>query len=1096
LLLFLSIHIVQFNQFMKRKALAVIATFIVLAGTTLLPASTFFVSTFGAQTAHAQVTPSTGVTDPNATTYYGPGGDPSGSGAGQEPTTQAQANAAGTGGTAPDGSNQQQPTPPTQNVGGFACDFTDVLCGLVKFANFLLTSITGLIANVAAIILDFSIKFSISSSTYSNDAVNSIVVSGWKLIRDFSTIFLMFALFVVAFMLIFNSEGSEGSWAAHFSPGRTIARVIIIALLVNFSFFLCRSVIEIGNVFALVLYDKIDQGNQSVQNYSTNSVANEITAYGSSAFAGTPFANVKSISVGVLSNINPQRVLLSTHKTGSGNDTTFLIDYLFMSFIVAIINLLLIFVFTSMFILFIGRVIGLYLGIILSPFAFVSWTIPFLSNMPYIGFDNWLKELMGFTFLGPVYLLFVYLTVAFMKIPNPTSNSNLFALSAFAIIDSLLCLFVLMKGKKIAESMAGEFGQMVAKGANFLAVAGVGLATGGTGLLASNTIGRLGAAVATNGTIKRIADGGPSQDVESVQQRMKMASGIRNIGIGKYNLGRTQFGQRLASKVQQGDLSMGALKANAAQGVRTMGKGLRTVNPLDASVFGGTLRKGTAAIATATGNQNLATGLAKNYASTIKDQMVKSRAIDIQAISNAKKTITNVSNDAVSAGIASAFAGTAPASGTGGSASGAAATAATSTTMGTGGGSTNGASATAATGQNNRSASDPDSNVPPPPPTGGATPATNNQPPQTGTQTAPAKPVVLPARQSQQATAAAGGGADFTRSRNLFTGNVDFDRPKTAPSAPATTRTFGDGSAQAPVYTPQQQERILNKAIAAQEKSQNRTVSQPVSVNSYKPTPTTESASKASGFLSTIQGSGTETPSEAPKIITEPKPAAPSSKPIITTSAPSYQSTGPIIVNRAAPQPVAQPQIILQQTAAQPVANPQIITTQAAPARQEAPRVVTQPAPQIQVPTPPSRTQQTISQASTLSGATNRNVQDVGANQKIFEQKNMGIIGQASAQSQISPLVEAKKAEIQKIEADRKEFLQDVNSHIQQNGYQSVSNERAIRTIDEYDTKKKKAYDELKSLQSTPTSGSSDQSGLISGNLPGDFGGMQLPGRE
>ena len=820
---------------MKRKALATIATLIVLSGTVFLPAGTFLVSTFGAQTAHAQTVDPTGAgttTGPYAPSYT-PAAGPA------NPTV----------------------TPPadTTVTGEFKCSIGDILCGLVKFADFILTSATGLIANVAAIILDFSIKFSISSSTYSDPAVANILISGWKLIRDFSTIFLMFALFVVAFMLIFNAEGSEGSWAAHFSPGRTIARVIIVALLVNFSFLMCRSVIEIGNVFALVLYDKVDQGNQSISTYATTSAAGKLKAYGSGALVGTPFEGTKSISVGILANINPQRVLLSqAGKIYSVGDDNFLIDYLFLSFVVAIINLLLIFVFVSMFVLFIGRVIGLYLGVILSPFAFVSWTIPFMSNLPFIGFDNWLKELIGFTFLGPVYLLFVYLTVAFMKIPNPTSNSNLFALSAFAIIDALLCLFVLMKGKKIAESMAGEFGTMVSKFAGVIATAGVGLATGGVGFVASQTIGRAGNALATNSRLNQVANSGDqnnpnsanSQSVQQKQQQLGATSGARGIGVRSYKPGT--FGKPLANSTagNSSQFSFANLKSSAARNVQNMGKSLATFNPLNSKILGTSVVGAAAAIGKLAGDKTLTDGLAKNQANFAKKSADTVKKIDEKnapapqvslAGNQALGNIGGNKNTQTSAPATPAT-GTAP-------------TTATSTT------------------------------TPPPPntpPTGGATPAGAGNPPRTGG---------LPIRLAGNAPIDQKP-SGVTMPRTMFNGNLKPQAPATQPAVSPILDKNGT-SVNAPAATAPVT--ILDR-FGKPMNAQNDTPIRPTLIS----TPATQSGSNATNFLSGIQA--TAPAAQTNPVVINPQPVAQTTQ--STTPQPAVQQSQPVIEQKPVQQTI------------------------------------------------------------------------------------------------------------------------------------------------------------------------------------------------
>jgi hypothetical protein len=243
-----------------------------------------------------------------------------------------------------------------------------------------------------------------------------------------------------------------------------------------------------------------------------------------------------------------------------------------------------------------------------------------------------------------------------------------------------------LKGKKIAESMAGQLGTVVSGFAGKLAVAGVGLATGGTSLLASQTVGRLGAAVATNGTLNRLANSG--QDTDSVQQRMQSASNFRSKKFLGYQVGKTKLGQAIGGSIERGDFNGKVMTGKLFGATKNLGKTVATVNPLDATIAGTSIRRATGAIATAgsgkkplagkdgkpvmgsdgkpvmVADNTLQNALAKDYVSQLKDQTIKGRAIDIAGIRNEKNTITNNQTNAVNAGLNSNPLGSQPGTGT------------------------------------------------------------------------------------------------------------------------------------------------------------------------------------------------------------------------------------------------------------------------------------------------------------------------------------------------------------------------------------------------------------------------------------------------
>ncbi len=546
----------------------------------------------------------------------------------------------------------------------------NIFCGMVQFFGAIFTFVTNLVVTVVGLIADFSLWYSIQSGSYG--LINPFLETGWKLVRDFTYILFIFAILVLGFNLIFNvdTRAEKGYTGFGMEPKRTFMFVVIMALVVSFSFFFSRTVIEVGNVMATAIYNRITtaeadlgqaQGNSTNINDGSQSQKN-VALLGSPStwFSDNQFLGMKSVSLGILNKINPQQLIVNTAEIESHGwvwksyDVSFYILYLFLSVCVAVFNLVLTYIFVSMAILFLGRYIGLAFAIILSPIAFVSVVVPGLANKEYIGFQDWISELVGLTFVAPVYLVFVYLTILFL-------NTNLFGgkvegyilVATIVLIKLMLTALVLLKGKSIATSMAGHVGKFVGGMAGTLASVAVGAATGGTAFLARNTIGRAGAAIATNGSLARIAGGGANQSIQDAQNRL--SSSIRNFGVGKYRLGNTKLGGRFANSVKNAGFAN--VSASSAQGLRQFGKNLYSVNPLDRSIGGMSARRAAGMLGTMTGNQALNQVLAKDYVGQLKKKQARDRMLDIEASKNKKKTITNVVNNAFSSGLASASMG-------------------------------------------------------------------------------------------------------------------------------------------------------------------------------------------------------------------------------------------------------------------------------------------------------------------------------------------------------------------------------------------------------------------------------------------------------
>jgi hypothetical protein len=333
-------------------------------------------------------------------------------------------------------------------------------CGLMSAISEVITFVPISIASITGMIFDYSIWNSIQSGTYtkydryddSDASSEGLVVMGWKLVRDFTNLVFIFALFVIAFTLILDLDGGGDRNSVANNPKRIFARVVMMALLVNFSFFLARSVIDVTNKFALQFYTNMTNAPQVATGDGAQDDVNSFyTLPGNSG--------IRSIAAGIIAKINPQSLLLDSStakvKPGAG-----LYANLFLfSFISAAFGIFLAYIFMSIAILFIGRIIGLYLAVIISPLAFVSYTIPALQNKPYIGFDDWMKQFIGLAFMAPVFLFFIYIGVQFFDLTSGSTSGSL-AKAAQIIFKFMIVAMFFTLAKRIAKDMSGKIGDM------------------------------------------------------------------------------------------------------------------------------------------------------------------------------------------------------------------------------------------------------------------------------------------------------------------------------------------------------------------------------------------------------------------------------------------------------------------------------------------------------------------------------------------------------------------------------------------------------------------------------------------------------------
>ncbi|MEI8223922.1 MAG: J domain-containing protein [bacterium] len=463
------------------------------------------------------------------------------------------------------------------------CGF-NVLCaivtGYVAFVQFL----PHLFAQISGMLLDWVVWKNLQSDTWtSQDSVDSFVVKGWKLVRDFSNLFFIFALFMVAFSLILNGIGTDQQPLFGLDPKRTIAQVILMALLINFSFFMCRVIIDITNLAGNIFYNKItviDNGGTNTQQTTTDS--NGKINMGTTAEFYSNFTNIRSVSLGILAKVNPQKLILQggdiqgvQHTAAFGKISWYEYDMgvyvllLFVSTITGIFNIFLIYLFLSSAIFLISRIYGLFFLIILSPIAFISTAIPGLQSKEYFGFDDWFKQLTGLAFCMPIYLFFMYLAIFFLGVGEKiTNDAGYIALGTVITIKLVSMGAVLIFGKKIAKDLSGKFGAMASNAVTGIVtgaamVAGAAMTGGASAALSmSGRVAQRGAASVARGVGGAIVGDEKAQEWEQKLRGMN-GGGLRR--LNNFNPLRDMQGKTLNQQAGQFFRNFGAATGEMAR---------------------------------------------------------------------------------------------------------------------------------------------------------------------------------------------------------------------------------------------------------------------------------------------------------------------------------------------------------------------------------------------------------------------------------------------------------------------------------------------------------------------------------------------------
>ncbi|HUC88862.1 MAG TPA: hypothetical protein VMR49_02420 [Candidatus Paceibacterota bacterium] len=328
---------------------------------------------------------------------------------------------------------------------------------------------------------DFVFAYSISDSSYRS----AFVVQGWGLVRDFCNMFFIFVLLYIAFATILNLQG--------FKTKEMIINVVIIGILINFSLFATQVIIDTSNILARVFY------NSNAITITQNSTAGT----GLGTVTAGPNGELP-LSAALVNKVNPQNLIINANqvgylpdKGGVGNkDKTTLGTgtFILVTLLATAVNIVGLMVFLSVGLIFVARVVGLWLAMIFVPLAFFSYTVPAMQGLDYIGWKKWWPETLKLAFLAPIFIFFLYLILKFLDTGLSLINAQ--GQSGLAFVVSIMLPFIfimvlLMKAKDVARTMSGTMGQGIVDGVKKYGGMAAGAGLGVAAFAGRQTIGRL-----------------------------------------------------------------------------------------------------------------------------------------------------------------------------------------------------------------------------------------------------------------------------------------------------------------------------------------------------------------------------------------------------------------------------------------------------------------------------------------------------------------------------------------------------------------------------------------------------------------------------
>ncbi len=218
--------------------------------------------------------------------------------------------------------------------------------------------------------------------------------------------------------------------------------------------------------------------------------------------------------------------------------------------------------------MFLGRVIGLYMAMIFSPFAFLTRGGMPLFKIDGYTWDSWTKDLFQYAALAPVFTFFLYIVYSFLntdivkQIGVEDTTGGFFGTVLSIIIPMLFIYLIISKGVSVAKRYAGKFGEGVQNfvggavgGIGGVVGGGIGLAAGASAFAGTRFGSRIGKAIGGSSLGKWAAS-----NADSNKAARFFNNTLSKSQTGSWDFRKTKLNTALTTGV--GALSGGQVKLN------------------------------------------------------------------------------------------------------------------------------------------------------------------------------------------------------------------------------------------------------------------------------------------------------------------------------------------------------------------------------------------------------------------------------------------------------------------------------------------------------------------------------------------------------
>ncbi len=380
------------------------------------------------------------------------------------------------------------------------------------WAGEVIGGLIGWIIGALGIILVLVMQALIAVAQYSNFIHSPAVSNGWAIVRDVCNMFFVLILLVIAFATILKIE--------NYSYKKWLPKLILMAILINFSKTICGLLIDFAQVIMLTFVNAFK--DIAAGNLITNLGITEILTLANNSDSVGFWAIVGAYVLGLI--------------------------YIIIALVVIV----------TMLAMLVMRIVMIWIYIVLSPAAYLMSAFP--GGQKYA--SQWWTEFSKNLIVGPVLAFFIWLSFVSLQTPTstdfpvgsadaqtvagqagisgqgaaPTSASS--ASSPDVFIKFVIAIGMLIGGLKISQEIGGAAGSIAGKGMSKITK---------------------GAAFAGAGALALAKRGGKSAGMAVVNTK-KVRGMLDTVGSQKGGLGQVLRFTGMRSLARQGSLSLGRHK--------------------------------------------------------------------------------------------------------------------------------------------------------------------------------------------------------------------------------------------------------------------------------------------------------------------------------------------------------------------------------------------------------------------------------------------------------------------------------------------------------------------------------------------------------